>query len=575
MAPVAATSLSGVALENKNIVNIKELTSYIPNFFMPDYGSKLTSLIYVRGIGARINSPSVGLYVDGIPYFDKSFFDINLFEIDRIDVLRGPQGTLYGRNTMGGIINIYTKSPFKYRGTDVLLSAGSYANLDFSASHYNRIGEKFGFSVSGNYMHSDGYFTNHYSNKKVDKLNSGAGRVRLQWLFNPEISLQVISNMDYSKQGGYPYAPYNTETGLPGEVNYDEYSSYERTLSTTDAILDYNKEKFRLSSTTAFQYLSDEQRIDQDFTPQALYFAIQKQKQKMISEELNITSQNSGKYKWLFGAFGFWQGLDSDVEVFYRTLDRQTLKVSDNPTYGVAFYHQSKLEDLFTEGLSFTVGVRYDYEHARSGYDSYDWQSDQQPKHAEDKMTLRFSQVTPKFSIQYLFPSSSQLLFGTITKGYKTGGFNSSFNSDEERTFDPEYSWNYEVGTKLNFWENRIHAEVNLFYIDWKDQQLYKITSSGIGSMLTNVGRSESKGVEFSLDANLFKGFVFHGNYGYTHATFKDYTAEGTDMDYTGNYLPMVPRYTLSIGADYTFSVKSKWMDYFTVNAYYNGVGKL
>ena len=102
--PLSASSVTGTAIQNKNITGIKEFSSFIPNLFMPDYGSKLTSPVYIRGIGSKINAPSVGLYVDGIPYFEKSAFDFDFAEIDRVEVLRGPQGTLYGRNTMGGII---------------------------------------------------------------------------------------------------------------------------------------------------------------------------------------------------------------------------------------------------------------------------------------------------------------------------------------------------------------------------------------------------------------------------------------------------------------------------------------
>lgn len=110
--PLSASAVTGTAIQNRNITGIKEFSSFIPNLFMPDYGSKLTSPVYIRGIGSKINAPSVGLYVDGIPYFEKSAFDFDFNEVDRIEVLRGPQGTLYGRNTMGGIINVYTKSPF-------------------------------------------------------------------------------------------------------------------------------------------------------------------------------------------------------------------------------------------------------------------------------------------------------------------------------------------------------------------------------------------------------------------------------------------------------------------------------
>ena len=95
---------------------------------MPDYGSKLTSPVYIRGIGSRINSPSVGIYVDDVPYFEKAAFDFDFFDIDRVEVLRGPQGTLYGRNTMGGIINVFTKSPLTEKGSKIKLSAGNYGN---------------------------------------------------------------------------------------------------------------------------------------------------------------------------------------------------------------------------------------------------------------------------------------------------------------------------------------------------------------------------------------------------------------------------------------------------------------
>lgn len=113
--PTAVTMLSQQDMQANQVNSIKSLTALVPNIFIPDYGSKLTSAIYIRGIGSRINTPSVGLYVDNVPYIDKSAFDFNYADIEGIDVLRGPQGTLYGRNTMGGLIKVHTKSPFSYQ----------------------------------------------------------------------------------------------------------------------------------------------------------------------------------------------------------------------------------------------------------------------------------------------------------------------------------------------------------------------------------------------------------------------------------------------------------------------------
>ena len=126
--PTSVTLLGSKQLEQRHVQSIKGVSSVVPNFYIPDYGSRLTTAAYVRGIGSRINTPAVGLYVDNIPFVDKSAFDFALLDVQRIDVLRGPQSTLYGRNAMGGLVRIYTKNPFDYEGSDINLSAGTYNN---------------------------------------------------------------------------------------------------------------------------------------------------------------------------------------------------------------------------------------------------------------------------------------------------------------------------------------------------------------------------------------------------------------------------------------------------------------
>ena len=139
--PNAVTLLSQQDMQAAQVNSIKNLTALVPNIFIPDYGSRLTSAVYIRGIGSRINTPSVGLYVDNIPYIDKSAFDFNYSDIERIDVLRGPQGTLYGRNAMGGLIKVHTKSPFSYQGTDFRIGAGTHNQYNTSVTHYHRMNE--------------------------------------------------------------------------------------------------------------------------------------------------------------------------------------------------------------------------------------------------------------------------------------------------------------------------------------------------------------------------------------------------------------------------------------------------
>ena len=463
--PISASTISKTDIQNRNVLDIKDISSFIPNLFMPDYGAKLTSPVYIRGIGSKINDPSVGLYVDGIPYFQKSALDFDMNEIESIEVLRGPQGTLYGRNTMGGLINVYTKSPLQYQGWYVSASGGNYTNLNATLGYYGKANNQFGYAISGNYNHTDGYFLNHYTGKNADAMDAGSGRIRLEWKPQPNLAIRLTQNVDYSNQGGYPYAPVDS-TNKTGDVNYNEYSSYIRTISSTGLSLTYTAEQFSLNSQSSYQYLSDKQSIDQDFSPQPVYFATQKQKQSTYSEEFNIKSSTSHWYQWLFGTFAFNQQINNNVGLNYEKQNYSTQKLYDMPTRGISVYHQSTFNNLLTNGLSLTLGIRYDYERASNDYTAYkDSVDSHQPLGNPYFSQLSFSQLTPKVTLQYTFPSS-QMIYASVLKGYKTGGFNTSFERDEDRSFEPEYSWNYEVGAKGRFWQNRIHAELCFFYID-------------------------------------------------------------------------------------------------------------
>lgn len=581
LSPIASSTFNAGMIKNRNITDIKGISAAIPNFFMPDYGSKLTSPVYIRGIGSKINSPSVGLYVDDMPYFEKSAFDFNLSEIDRIEVLRGPQGTLYGRNTMGGLIKIYTRSPLKYQGTMLHAGMGSYLGINTNAAHYGKINNRLGYSVSANYNHSNGYFKNLYTGKNADAQNSASGRARLEWRLSEQLQMGVNTSLDYIDQGGYPYAPYDVSSGQTADVCYNDPGSYRRLMSTSGISLNYRAPRYSINSQTSFQHLNDRQQIDQDFSEKALYYARQWQTQNMVSEEFNIKSNGNSRYSWLFGAFGFWQHIDNRVWLDYLSMQKRSEKDYELPTQGVAFYHQSALHDLFWKGLSLTLGLRYDLEWASMDYSGVMRQLNTPEGGNQERTTtafepflskLHFGQLVPKVALQYSFPSSG-IIYTSVSKGYKTGGFNTSFESPEQRSFKPEYSWNYEIGAKHPFFDNRMSAEVALFLIDWKNQQISQPLPSGKGSMLTNAGRSQSKGVEVSMTYNVYRGVTLTTNYGYTHATFLDYKKGNTD--YRNKYLPFVPAHTFSVAANYTVAQPFHGVDRLNVNVDYNGNGRI
>lgn len=566
--------ISSSFIHENEISTLNEISSVAPNLFIPAYGSKLTSPVYIRGIGSRINAPSVGLYVDNVPYFEKAAFDFDFFDIERIEVLRGPQGTLFGRNTMGGIINVFTLSPMEYQGTKLRISAGNYGVYNLSAGHYAKLNDKVAFSLAANYLHRDGYFTNEYSGNKVDKMNSLGLRTRLAWKISEKLSLENISGVEWSRQGGYPYALYNDSLNKAENVNYNQYSSYNRNIFSDALVLKYKTEDFEIISTSSYQFLDDIQKIDQDFTIDSLYFVTQTQKQHMFSQEATIRSVAQKKYSWLFGAYGFLQSFDNGVNVDQYVSGMRLLKQYDHQISGFAFFHQSSVSDFLIKNLTITGGIRLDFENDVLEY-NYDRELHGTPSHITDTVytPLRSFDLMPKIALNYKTAGSN--FYVVIARGYKTGGFNSTFERPEDLTFDPENSWNYEAGSKFSFFRNRLFADIAFFYIDWNDQQIYQTVPSGRGSMLKNAGHSTSKGLEVTLRTVAGQGYEILLSYGYTHATFLSYKLN-EEINYDGNYLPYVPRNTMAVQLNKTISFNpSSWLDKMRINILYRGAGKI
>ncbi|WP_102408046.1 TonB-dependent receptor [Parabacteroides bouchesdurhonensis] len=465
--PGSVSILSPQAISAWQIDALKDISAFVPNLYMPDYGSKMTSAIYIRGIGARSSGQSIGLYVDNVPYLDKSAFDFELNDIQRIEVLRGPQGTLYGRNAMGGIVNIYTLSPFDHKGTKLLVSGGNHGAFKAKASHYTNIGNRIGISIGGYYDRNNGFFMNEYNHTKADKEESAGGRFKLDWRITDQLTAQYTFNYDYVNQGAFPYGQYDKETGAVQPIRINDPSSYWRRTLNNSLYLQWKTERFILSSTTAYQYLKDDMKMDQDYTELSVFTLNQKQKQYAWSEEVAIKSNSQSNYQWSFGGYGFYNSLKTDGPVIFKEdgiegilqkafdeikMPKLTVKGDNNqiyfpgtfdtPTYGFAAFHQSTYNNLFTPGFSVTAGIRLDYEKAKMEYDSsvegmtmnvfmpsmhpsmptidQDFLMDSRLLGEE---TQNFLQVLPKISLRYQCTPRT-FTYMSVAKGYKTGGYN-------------------------------------------------------------------------------------------------------------------------------------------------------
>lgn len=567
----AVSTINVQQLHNQQIVNLKELTAVMPNFYMPDYGSYANTPVYIRGIGTKSKGSAVGFYVDGVPHFESSAFNIDLSDIAAVNVFRGPQGTLYGRNTIAGIINVYTHNPLDYQRTRIKVGYGRYNDFIAQASNYAKISEKFGISTSASYHHNDGMFTNHFLNEKADKLNEGEGRIGFYWRPTTNWLLHLNSTLTYSEQNGYPYAPYDIVKDELLPISYNRNSTYRRLISSTGLNAQYENNHISFNSQTSYQFIKSHQGLDQDFTPQDVYFVDNSYHQNMLSQELTLKSNDKGRYQWIVGLFGMLLHSNQFAETSYFTRDFSTPTTYKNPTAGYAIYHQSSYN--IWRGMSATVGLRFDYEHAKTTYNQDKTTlSTGVTTHAKDFVSsASFRQFTPKFTLQYL-TNKDNLYYISITRGYKPGGFNTIFKTDAERTYDPEYSWNYEVGTRLKFLNGRLTAEADLFYIDWRHMQT-TYTVPGVGNVIANAGHTDSKGFELSLAYHPIKSLQLNLNYGYTHARYLEYKKSARE-DFSGNRLPMVPNHTLSLNGTYTI-MPAGWFDKIIFNTGLTGLGRI
>lgn len=577
--PVAASMVPERLIESARIENLTDVSSVVPNFFMPDYGSKLTSPVYIRGVGNRINTPSVGLYVDDIPYFEKAAFHFDLYDVERIEVLRGPQGTLYGRNTMGGLIHVLTNKPQPERLTSVSVDYGAYNQIRSNITHNQPLGRSLALKGSLNQQHNDGFFDNAFTRSKVDELNSYSGQLKA--LYTPSDRFELLANLQYedSRQGGYPYALFDDEQMQAGEISYDKESLYNRKMLSTGVVFNYYAPAFTIRMKYSLQSLDDMQEIDQDFTPEALFFVTQDQNLLNYTQEWAIESNDAENYHWIVGTFGFYQDLDKQVNVTYGEdgLAKYRLPYSeyhytkshDHITSGIAFFHQSTLD---LGRFTLAAGIRADYEKASLDYVHDRFTDGNQSEAGAFVSELNFFEFLPRFTAQYQL-SRNINTYATLAKGYNSGGFNSTFERDEDRSFEPEESWNYEAGLKAKWLQQRIYANLAFFYIDWKNQQIYQAVPSGTGSMLTNAGRSESKGMELELKVLPVRNLETWVSFGYNEARFVDYV-KSEEEDYSGNYLPYVPRYSFNAGGEYRWNVRAGWLDQIRLHLTYNGFGK-
>lgn len=306
---VSSTSLSASTLNSFAARDLRDVSSRVPSFVMPAYGSRYTSSVYVRGIGARVNSPAVGMYVDDIPLVSKSAFNTHIYDISRIDLLRGPQGTLYGQNAEGGLVRIYTKSPLQYQGTDVQMSIGNHFWRMAQLSHYGKAEGLGAYSLSAFYNGQNGFQRNQATGKRADNGNEAGARLKLIRQQTSRTLISLTADYQWVRQNGFAYGDYDVATGRAQDPSTNLPNNYRRHLLSVGLNVNYKGRNADINSTTSYQYLNDNMQMDQDYTAQDFMQLHQRQLMNAVTQEFAIKNHDDNRWRRVTGAFFSYQWL--------------------------------------------------------------------------------------------------------------------------------------------------------------------------------------------------------------------------------------------------------------------------
>ena len=482
--PLSSTLFSATEMKQLNLRDLRDVSAFVPTFVMPHYGSRYTSSMYVRGIGSRVNSPAVGLYLDNVPVVNKSMLNFHVYDVDRIDVLRGPQGTLYGQNTEGGLVRMYTRSPLNYQGTDVNLSFGTALYRKAEVSHYDKVNDHLGFSLGGFYQGQQGFIDNSTTGDHADKFDEGGARARLQWQPTQRFLLDLSADYQYVKQNGFAYG----EMSLTGGDTKDPYTNrqgeYQRHMLTTGLGLSYQADWADVKYTASWQYLNDDMLMDIDYRPQDYMHMEQAQLQNALTQELTLKSRTTGPWHWTSGAFYSYQALKTVAPVYFDPAmnDYLSQMIQDYAYYGMlnsmakrmgqeaaaamieraggchirldmdpipgyfrtpqhnyGLFHQSDID--LTKRLILTLGLRYDVSQTAIDYFTVgSMHLDESVMGTQVKANVisqleheekaSFEQWLPKFGLTYKLDAQGSNIYAQVAKGYRAGGFNIQMFSD-------------------------------------------------------------------------------------------------------------------------------------------------
>ena len=568
--PVSVTAVTHETLESSVPRSVSDAADMAPNTWFNEFSARKLSNPRFRGIGSSPNNPGVTTYIDGVPQLNANSSSLELADVDQIEFVRGPQSALYGRNNVGGLINISSVRPSLAKWTGSLVSPfGNFGAADIHGSISGPVMQnRAAVSAAVGYSAREGYTVNDISGNDLDSRSAFYSKSQFLFTPNDQWEARAIVTTERARDGDYALADLGALRSRP----YHAYRDYEgfthRDVVSPTILVRRAGPKLDLTSTTGFVWWTTDDSTDLDYTPLPLVRRDNHEEDLQFTQEVRVASNKSAPMQvgnaslaWQAGLFVFTQGYEQDAVNSYSPF-----VLSQFINFGVQSHSpQSSLDDwgvggygrgtfTFKSNYDLALGVRVDHENKQADLNTFYSPPIAPP--VTNSLENSFNDVSPQATFAYRSPQGP-MFYVTAAKGFKAGGFNPVALPGSE-SYGVETSWNYEGGVKTTFANDRLSLNGDVFFIQWDDMQVNVPNPFVPGQFyIANAGSSSSKGVEFELATRLFAGCDFFAGTGYTNARFDDGTfSNGVAVG--GNRISNAPLYSVDFGGQYSTALNSK-----------------
>ena len=593
--PLAVSSFNSQQINAYRIWNTKDISGLIPNVYSADPGDG-RDVTAIRGIATTSYDPSTAVYIDGVNQLNLDTYIPNLYDIERMEILRGPQGSLYGRNAMGGVINIITKQPSNITNGSAELNWGNYGqkriNVNFKTAI---IKNKLFFGASGLLDAREGFYKNEFNQLPYDRQRGFSENFYLKYIVNSQWTITLnTKHRNQENKGAFPLV-FGAEEAInnPYVLNQNATTIMkDKTINSSLSIV-YTGKQFQFSSQTAYQknYRFYTDPIDGDFAPIDAITVINNYGKdfNQISawtQDFKINSNNNNSpFKWTAGAYLFAQnaptkqGTHFGADAYLMGIENGNFTLinsTNTKRKGIAIYGQASY--AFTDKLNATLGIRNDFEQVDqsvSGAFNMDGNKAIYETQALLNKKTDFGAISPKVGIDYSF-NNNQMGYFNYSKGFRAGGL-SPLSSDPSQPplirYKPEYSNNFELGLKNNLFNNHARLNITVFYTQLVDAQVPTLILPDAITITQNKGKLHSKGVELEFTAKANQHLSIDYNAGITNANFDalELSQNGASNNLKGNKQIFTPDMVSILALQYDQALNSHLKGFIRTEWKYTG----